>query len=154
MDADPEITRYIKEEVPKRVAKMKRAKKGEKGSDNMLALTGDLRKMSLNELAESSGIGMILEEAALPIRPEVAGVCDLLGFDPLEMANEGKLIAIVRHDESEKILAAMRAHPLGKEARIIGRTTEAPAKKVVIKTLLGAIRLVDMPTGALVPRIC
>lgn len=109
---------------------------------------------TLNELADSSMTTMMIDEDALPIRPEVLGVSELLGIDPLELANEGKLIAVVAHGSAEKILAAMRSHPLGRDARVIGCVTDDAPGKAVMRTGIGAIRIVDMPTGALVPRIC
>lgn len=108
----------------------------------------------LNELAEQAGVGILLEEEAVPVRPSVAGVCELLGFDPLYLANEGKLIAIVEADDADKILAAMHRHPLGENAAVIGRTTREAPGQVGLKTAFGGIRLVEMPLGELVPRIC
>ena len=108
----------------------------------------------LNELAEQSGTGVLLEESAIPIRPAVQGVCDLLGFDPLYLANEGKLVAFLEPEDTEPVLQAMHAHPLGGEAAVIGRTTAEAAGQVGIRTSLGGIRIVDVPLGGLVPRIC
>lgn len=109
---------------------------------------------TLNELAAQSGTGILLDEDALPVRPEVEGVCELLGFEPLYLANEGKLIAFVPAEKTETLLAVMRAHPQGKEARRIGGVTGKAPGQVAMKTALGGIRIVDMPTGSLVPRIC
>ncbi len=108
----------------------------------------------LNEIAESSGCGILIEEDALPIRPEVQGVCDILGFDPLYLANEGKCIAFVPAEEADAVLAVMRANEYGKDACIIGETTEEGAGEVGLRTPIGGIRVVDMPLGNLVPRIC
>ena len=109
---------------------------------------------TLNELASQSGTGILLDEESLPVRPEVEGVCELLGFEPLYLANEGKLLAFVPAEKTETLLAVMRAHPYGKEARRIGAVTDKAPGQVAMKTALGGIRIVDMPTGSLVPRIC
>ncbi|MBR1885017.1 MAG: hydrogenase expression/formation protein HypE, partial [Schwartzia sp.] len=109
---------------------------------------------TLNELADQSGTGVLLDEEAIPVRPEVESVCELLGFEPLYLANEGKLIAFVPAEKTEALLGAMRAHPCGKEARRVGVVTDKAPGQVAMKTGLGGIRIVDMPTGSLVPRIC
>lgn len=109
---------------------------------------------TLNELAAQSGTGILLEEELLPVRPEVEGVCELLGFEPLYLANEGKMIVFVSSEKTETLLTVMRAHPCGKEARRIGAVTDKAPGQVAMKTALGGIRIVDMPTGSLVPRIC
>ncbi len=109
---------------------------------------------TLNELARQSQVGMLLDEEKIPARDEVMGVCELLGLDILELANEGKLIAIVPHDESENLLRAMKSHRHGKNAAIIGRTTSEAKGEVGLKTRLGAIRVVEMPLGSIAPRIC
>ncbi len=109
---------------------------------------------SLNEIAQQSGTGILLEEDALPIRPEVQGVCDILGFDPLYLANEGKLLAFTRPEDTEKVLAAMHGQVYGTEARCIGHVTAEAVGQVGLRTALGGIRIVDMPMGTLVPRIC
>lgn len=109
---------------------------------------------TLNELAEQSGTGIILDEEAIPVRDEVAGVCDILGFDPLYLANEGKLLAIVPSDKAEEIVKVMRIIKYGENACIIGRVTAEGAGQVGMETAIGGIRLVDMPMGNLVPRIC
>ena len=96
----------------------------------------------------------MLDEELLPVRPEVEGVCELLGFEPLYLANEGKLIAFVPHEKTETLLDVMYAHPYGKEARRIGAVMDKTPGQVAMKTALGGIRIVDMPTGSLVPRIC
>ena len=108
----------------------------------------------LNEIADSANVGILLEENKIPIREEVRGVCDILGFDALELANEGKIIAVVPENSAEKILAAMRKNPYGKNSAIIGEVTENFAGKVGLKTSVGGVRIVDMPIGNLVPRIC
>lgn len=109
---------------------------------------------TLNELAAQSDTGILLDEEAIPVRSEVEGVCELLGFEPLYLANEGKLIAFVPVEKTEALLGVMRAHPYGKEARRIGVVTEKAPGQVAMKTALGGIRIVDMLTGSLVPRIC
>lgn len=108
----------------------------------------------LNEIAESANVGILLEENKIPIREEVRGVCDILGFDALELANEGKIIAVVPENSAEKILDVMRKNPYGKNSAIIGEVTENFAGKVGLKTSVGGVRIVDMPIGNLVPRIC
>ena len=109
---------------------------------------------TLNELATQSGVGMHLREAAIPIRTEVAAACELLGLDPLYVANEGKLVAICPPEDAERVLAAMRAHPLGAAAAIIGTVREDPHRFVTMETLFGGNRLVDWLSGEQLPRIC
>ncbi len=109
---------------------------------------------ALNELAGSSGVGIEIEERAVPVRPAVAAACEMLGFDPLTVANEGKLVAIVPPEEAEKALAAMQAHPLGREAVRIGVVTGEHPGMVLARTPIGGRRVVDMPLGELLPRIC
>ena len=109
---------------------------------------------ALNELAGASGVGIEIEEAAVPVRPAVAAACEMLGFDPLTVANEGKLIAFVPSEEAEEALAVLRNHPLGREAARIGVVTEEHAGMVLARTLIGGRRVVDMPLGELLPRIC
>ena len=109
---------------------------------------------TLNEIAEQSRVGIQLEESEIPIREEVRGACEMLGLDPLYVANEGKLIAIVTPDAADAVLAAMRADALGKEARLIGTVVESASPLVTIRTALGTTRRVDMLTGDQLPRIC
>ncbi len=109
---------------------------------------------TLNEIAEQSGVGIQLEESAIPIREEVRGACEMLGLDPLYVANEGKLIAIVAPQDADAVLAVMRADPLGRKAQIIGTVVESPAPIVTIRTELGTSRCVDMLAGDQLPRIC
>ena len=109
---------------------------------------------ALNEIAAQSRVAMELEESAIPIQEAVQGACELLGLDPLYVANEGKLVAIVDAGHAERILAAMRTHPLGKQARIIGRVTGANPGLVTMRTSLGTTRIVDMLAGDQLPRIC
>jgi len=109
---------------------------------------------SLNEIAERSRVHIELEEAAIPIRAEVQGACEILGLDSLYVANEGKLIAIVASAAAESILAAMRRNPAGREARIIGRVREGLRGMVTMRTRLGTSRIVDLLAGDQLPRIC
>jgi hydrogenase expression/formation protein HypE len=109
---------------------------------------------ALNELAETSQVGIEIEEAAVPVRPAVAAACELLGFDPLTVANEGKLVAFVPPEEADAALAALQGHPLGQEAVRIGVITEEHPGLVLAHTGIGGRRVVDMPLGELLPRIC
>lgn len=108
----------------------------------------------LNEIAEASNCGILIDEEQIPIHPEVQGVCDILGFDPLYLANEGKCVAFVPADKTDAVLAAMQADKYGKDARIIGEVTAEVAGQVGMRTAIGGIRVVDMPLGNIVPRIC
>jgi hydrogenase expression/formation protein HypE len=109
---------------------------------------------TLNEIAASSRVGMELDETSIPVREEVRGACEMLGLDPLYVANEGKLVAIVSPEAASRALQALQSHPLGKDARIIGRVTEAHPRMVVMRTALGTTRIVDMLAGDQLPRIC
>ena len=109
---------------------------------------------SLNEIAARSRVGIELEEDAIPIREEVRGACELLGLDPLYVANEGKLLAIVAPTAAERILEAMRGHPLGRNAQIIGTVTDSHPTMVLLRTRLGTSRIVDLLSGDQLPRIC
>jgi hydrogenase expression/formation protein HypE len=109
---------------------------------------------ALNEIAAQSRVGMELNESTIPVQEAVRGACELLGLDPLYVANEGKLVAIVEPEHADRILAAMHAHPLGKEARVIGRVTEGNRSMVMMRTSLGTTRIVDMLSGDQLPRIC
>ena len=109
---------------------------------------------SVTEIAQSAGVGVVLNEASIPISEEVKGACEILGLDPLYVANEGKLIAIVPPHEAETALAAMRSHSLGKDAAIIGEITTDHPGFVVMKTRVGGMRVVDMLSGEQLPRIC
>lgn len=108
----------------------------------------------LNEIATSANVGIVIDEEKIPIRDEIRGVCDILGFDALELANEGKIVAIVPAKSAEKILSVMKNNIYGKNAAEIGEIVTHSAKKVGLRTKIGAIRVVDMPAGELVPRIC
>jgi len=107
-----------------------------------------------NELSRDSNLTVVLEETALPVRPAVAAACELLGIDPLYVANEGKFVAVVAPEEAEAALSALRAHPLGAEAVRIGEIHSEPPGIVVLLTTLGGTRIVDMLVGDPLPRIC
>jgi hydrogenase expression/formation protein HypE len=109
---------------------------------------------ALCEVAQAAGVGMFLEEAAIPIDEEVRGACEILGLDPLYVANEGKLVAIVPPEAVTAILAAMQAHPLGVESAVIGEVTPDHTGFVIMKTRIGGTRVVDMLSGEQLPRIC
>jgi len=109
---------------------------------------------TLNELAGQSGVGMALKEADIPFKPEVRAACELLGLDPLYVANEGKLVAICPKKDAEKLLETMRAHPLGQDAAIIGEVVEDEHHFVQMQTGLGGNRIVDWLAGEQLPRIC
>jgi hydrogenase expression/formation protein HypE len=109
---------------------------------------------ALNELATRSGVGIEISETAVPVRDAVRGSCELLGIDPFYVANEGKLVALVDGEAADAALAALRAHPLGHEANIIGKAAADHAGRVVLRTALGARRVLDMLVGEQLPRIC
>ncbi|TSE31023.1 Hydrogenase expression/formation protein HypE [Tepidimonas thermarum] len=109
---------------------------------------------TLNEIARQSGVGMLLQEAAIPVKPQVKAACELLGLDPLYVANEGKLIAVVASEAAEAVLAAMRTHPLGQDAARIGEVTADPHQFVQMATSFGGRRVVDWLSGEQLPRIC
>lgn len=109
---------------------------------------------TLNEFAAQSRVGIVVEESAIPIREEVKGACELLGLDPLYVANEGKLVAVVAAPEAERVLEAMRRHLLGTNARLIGKVVDAHPGIVTMRTCLGTSRIVDMLAGDQLPRIC
>ncbi len=108
----------------------------------------------LNEYAAAAKIGVVIDEARIPVRPEVDGVCEILGLDPLYLANEGTLVAVVPPEQAAAALAAMRARPDGAEACAIGEITAGPAGDVVMRTRFGSERLVDLMIGDQLPRIC
>lgn len=130
----------------------------------MLAVTRDLHVLrdptrggvatALNEIARASGVGIELEERSLPVPEVVANACAFLGLDPLLVANEGKLVAFVAPDDADAVLAAMREHPLGRQACVIGRCVDDHPRMVATRTGFGASRVVDMPIGEQLPRIC
>jgi hydrogenase expression/formation protein HypE len=109
---------------------------------------------TLNEIAQQSAVGMHVQEVAIPVLPEVAGACEMLGLDPLYIANEGKLVAMVAPEAADAVLAAMRAHPLGQRAARIGLVTEDPHHFVQMTTRFGGRRVVDWLSGEPLPRIC
>lgn len=109
---------------------------------------------TLNEIAISSNIGILLDETTIPIKREVRGICELLGFDPLYVANEGKLVAVVKSAVVEKVLAVMRKNKYGRNAGIIGEVVDKPKKTVLLKTAIGGTRILDMLAGEQLPRIC
>ncbi len=109
---------------------------------------------TLNEFARQSRVGINIDEASIPVNRAVAGACELLGFDPLYVANEGKLVAVVTPADADKVLAKMRQNQYGQEATIIGEVVNEHPGRVVMKTRLGASRLVDVLVGELLPRIC
>ena len=130
----------------------------------MLAVGADLRVMrdptrgglaaTLNEIAHQSGVGIHLDEAAIPVKPEVAAACELLGLDPLNIANEGKLVAICADADAGRLLAAMRAHPLGRQSARIGSVVEDAHGFVQMLTSFGGRHMVDWLSGEQLPRIC
>ena len=126
-------------------------------SDNVHVLRDPTRGgvgTALNEIAEKSGIGIKIFEDKVPLKKEVGGACELLGFDPLYLANEGKLLAFVSDDDTDTVLAAIAANPYGKDAAVIGEVVADHAGKVVMETRIGGERIVDMLAGEQLPRIC
>lgn len=132
--------------------------------DAMLAVCPDIHCMRdatrgglatvLNEYASASSVCINITEKDIPIRAEVRGMCEILGLDPLYLANEGKLVAIVAADKAKDLLAAMQAHPAGEYSAIVGEVVEAPANRVVLRTTFGGQRIVDMLVSEQLPRIC
>ena len=126
-------------------------------SDNIPCLRDPTRgglATTLNELAQQSGVGMQLEEDALPVKPAVEAACELLGLDPLYVANEGKLVCICAPEDAERLLEVMRGHELGGDAAIIGEVVEDPHGFVQMRTSFGGSRILDWLTGEQLPRIC
>ncbi len=109
---------------------------------------------SLNEIAVQSKVGIMIYEDSIPVKPAVTAACEMLGFDPLYVANEGKLIAIVERNNADKLLATMKNHPLGSDAAIIGTITENPVNHVMLRTTFSTTRMLDMLSGEMLPRIC
>lgn len=130
----------------------------------MLAVTKDIHCMrdptrgglavALNDFAEQSGVGITIDEGKIPVAKEVRAACELLGLDPLHIANEGKLVTVVPPEKAEALLKAMKQNRYGKNAAIIGEVVKEHPRRVVMKTALGASRIIDMPVGELLPRIC
>jgi len=133
-------------------------------AEMVLAAGGALRLMrdptrgglaaTLNEIAQASKIGFRIDESAIPVKPEVAAACELLGLDPLNVANEGKLVAVAAPEGAQALLAAMRAHPRGRDAGIIGRVVEDDRRFVQMTSTFGGARIVDWLAGEQLPRIC
>ena len=109
---------------------------------------------ALNELAAASGVGVRLVETAIPVRTEVRGACEMLGLDPLYVANEGKLIAVVPPEQADRLVAVMRAHPLGRDAAIVGAVVTEHPGMVTMQSVVGGERVVTMLAGEQLPRIC
>lgn len=109
---------------------------------------------TLVEIASRRRLGIEIDEAAIPVQDAVRGACEMLGLDPLHVANEGKLVAFVPGGEADRALAAMRGHPLGRAAARVGRVAEEPAGRVVVRTPIGGRRILELPFGEPLPRIC
>ncbi len=109
---------------------------------------------TLNEIAKQSNVVIELQDQQIPVKPQVRAACEMLGFDPLYVANEGKLIAFVKADNAEKILSVMKQNPYGRDAVVIGRVIDQGKSQVRLKTAIGGTRLVDMLPGEMLPRIC
>ena len=109
---------------------------------------------TLNEVAQASGLGIVIEEKSLPISKKVRVACELLGIDPLYVANEGRAIMVVRKDAARKVLSLLRKHPLGRNAQIIGSVVKEPKGQVILNTIIATQRIVDMLTTEPLPRIC
>ena len=109
---------------------------------------------TLNELADQSGVSITIDEESIPVRQEVRAACELLGFAPLYVANEGKLVSILSADDAGRVLERVRRNRYGADAAIIGEIAGGHPGRVILRTSLGASRIVDMPVGELLPRIC
>lgn len=109
---------------------------------------------ALNEIARQSGVGIILEEDSLPVQPAVRSACEMLGFDPLYVANEGKCLVIVDREDADRVLTAMRESRYGKDAAVIGRVVANPRGRLLMETGLGSTRVVGVLAGEMLPRIC
>lgn len=108
----------------------------------------------LNEFAEASGVNIHIDESAIPLRDQVRGICEILGLDPLYLANEGKVVAVVADEDCARVLETMHRHPAGREARVIAEVRQSPAGRVTLKTAFGGDRIVDLLVGGQLPRIC
>jgi hydrogenase expression/formation protein HypE len=108
----------------------------------------------LNELSDITGAGIVINESSVPVDDPVKGLCEMFGFDPFYLANEGKVLIVVGSGEAEKVLDVLRAHPLGKGSAIIGEIVPDKKNIVIIHTLIGGKRILDMPSGQQLPRIC
>jgi hydrogenase expression/formation protein HypE len=109
---------------------------------------------TLNEIATQSNVGITLDEKTIPVRPEVNAACEMLGFDPMYIANEGKLVAILAPEDAEVVLKIMHQTRFGEQAVVIGNVTDEPRGRVLMKTAIGSQRIVDMLAGEMLPRIC
>jgi hydrogenase expression/formation protein HypE len=109
---------------------------------------------TLNEIAQASGVGMALDEPSIPVRTEVKSACELLGLDPVYVANEGKAIFVVAPEAADVVLSALQAHPLGRDAARIGAVTADHPRLLVARTAMGANRVISIPIGEQLPRIC
>jgi hydrogenase expression/formation protein HypE len=109
---------------------------------------------TLNELAQASGVSITVDERSVPVHDQVRGACEMLGYDVFQVANEGKMVAVVPAEQAQAALAAMKAAPYGEDAAVVGTVAEAPAGKVYVKTAFGATRVMDMLVGEQLPRIC
>jgi len=109
---------------------------------------------ALNEIAAASRVGVEIAEAAVPLRQEVRGACEILGLDPLYVANEGKLVAVVPAAETDRLLAAMHAHPLGRDAAVIGEVVEDHPAMLLLESPMGGKRVLPLLSGEQLPRIC
>jgi hydrogenase expression/formation protein HypE len=109
---------------------------------------------TLNEIAQSSGVGIEIDEPSLPVRSEVHAACELLGLDPVYVANEGKVVFFVAPEAAEQVLALLRAHPLGRDAARIGTVTAAHKRMLVARTAMGSNRVIPTQIGEQLPRIC
>jgi hydrogenase expression/formation protein HypE len=109
---------------------------------------------ALNEIAGSAGVGVLIEERAVPVGDEVRGACEILGFDPLYVANEGKFIAVVAPGSADEVLRVIRADPLGQQAAVMGRVVDGHPGRVFLRSSVGGMRAVDMLSGEQLPRIC
>jgi hydrogenase expression/formation protein HypE len=109
---------------------------------------------TLNEIAQQSQVAIMLDESSIPVRPAVQAACEMLGFDSLYIANEGKVLAIIGREDADKILSVMRASRYGEEAVIVGEVQAAPQNRVLLRTPIGTTRIVDMLAGEMLPRIC
>ena len=109
---------------------------------------------TLNEIAEGSGLGIVIDEKNIPVSSKVRVACELLGIDPLYVANEGKAIVVVGSESAKRVLNLLKKHPLGKDAQIIGTVVNKPKRRVILNTVLGTQRIVDMLTSEPLPRIC
>jgi len=109
---------------------------------------------TLNELVSGMGFGILIHETRIPVRDEVRAICEILGYDPLYLANEGKVVIVVAQEAAEPVLQVMREHPLGKDSEIIGEVVDEPKGKVILRTEIGGHRIIDMLTGVQLPRIC